>query len=200
MFDFWPLMLGEGIGDTVFDNLEPQDLYALRATSHAGQDVVEEYLERRFNITRTLSPYFDSVPNFRAIQARTATLVSGSTALQFMDRTTYPNSDLDLYLFRRHVPLVIAFLEHEGYQYFERREGLTTWEHALHDAGQEHDAHLQLQEPHYVDNTIFCVLDFKMTRNGVVKIVQLIVAMSSPMECILNFHSSKSINVTDRII
>ena len=50
--------------------------------------------------------------------AQTHTVISGSFALQFMDGTYYPNSDLDLYILPNDTLLILgAYLLHQGYIY-----------------------------------------------------------------------------------
>ncbi|KAI0638623.1 hypothetical protein C8Q77DRAFT_1215387 [Trametes polyzona] len=53
----------------------------------------------------------------QALRSRTGTLISGSCALQFFDRTVYPESDLDLYVHMQHRREVGRWLIEEGYTY-----------------------------------------------------------------------------------
>lgn len=57
------------------------------------------------------------------MQARLAILISGSNALQFLDSTFYPESDLDLYVWEDSVEEVGHWLmEHEGYSFAPSRD------------------------------------------------------------------------------
>ena len=47
---------------------------------------------------KLLSRYFHHPETFRHLQATTGTVISGSSALQFFDRSYYAKSDLDLYV------------------------------------------------------------------------------------------------------
>src|SRR5882762_8146146 len=75
----------------------PVTIIRLSWTCRAVRNIVEWYVQHTFDINRHLSRYFPDPKAFRSVQARTATLIGGSNALQFLDRTVYENADLDLY-------------------------------------------------------------------------------------------------------
>ncbi|KAI0344506.1 hypothetical protein BDW22DRAFT_1326633, partial [Trametopsis cervina] len=95
--------------------LEPLELFILSRTSRSIHVVIQAYIHRAFDIRRLLTPYFSSVSAFRALQARTGLLISGSVAVQFFARIAYPESDLDLYVEHRWYPVVVDFLRADGY-------------------------------------------------------------------------------------
>lgn len=144
-------------------------------------------------VGRVLSPFFRNVDGFRAMQARTGALVSGSTALQLLDRTTYANSDLDLYVDRRYADDVVThLLEQEDYV-FERRENQDPNAHVALDSIVHVENMYGDVEPvpamtGYLGRGIRTVLDF--TRGD--KKIQLITSKKSPLDIILLFHSSAS--------
>lgn len=78
---------------------------------------MQSYSLRAFNINKHLSRFFDNPSEFRSLQARTATLVSGSNALQFLNRLAYSDSDLDLYTYRIHGLEVCNWLLQNGYTF-----------------------------------------------------------------------------------
>jgi hypothetical protein len=71
----------------------------MRLVSRAMHDNFKSYVRRTININRILKRFFPEPDVFRVLQRQTGTLISGSQALQFFDRTFYPESDLDLFLF-----------------------------------------------------------------------------------------------------
>jgi hypothetical protein len=118
------------------------------------------------------------------MQSLTGTLISGSVALQFFNRMTWPSSDLDIYVHRTSAALAVMFIVHNGYTFDPRKS-------------QNKDIFKQLSEstrdraPSYLGRGIADVLDFHKGD----KKIQVIVATNTPMEIILAFHSSMSINL-----
>ncbi|KAJ6483472.1 hypothetical protein DFH09DRAFT_863031, partial [Mycena vulgaris] len=108
---------------------------------------------------------------------------TGSVALHFFNRTTWPDSDLDLYVTRYCASLPVVFLLFLKYKFVPR-------------GGQAADVWDQLRVEYntaevYDGRGIFDVLDF---RNGDKKI-QLIITSTTPMEVILGFHSTPVMNI-----
>jgi hypothetical protein len=86
------------IYDAVFSQSDILSIVRFQRICRQAQSAVKDYLARAFNIDRHLSRFFDNPKAFRKLQAETATAISGSSALQFFQRTFYPESDLDLYV------------------------------------------------------------------------------------------------------
>ena len=180
--------------DRFFSYLSPRDLAALALVNRNISAEARGHVRRAIAmVDRVLSPFFRDVDGFRAMQARTGTLVSGSTALQLLDRTTYANSDLDLYVDHRFADDVVRYLLEQEEYVFERREHQDT------NAIRELDNLVQVEniygimEPApalagYLGRGIRTVLDF--TRGD--KKIQLITSKKSPLDIILLFHSSTS--------
>ena len=96
---------------------------ALARTCTSSYIAVEEFNKQAFNINQHLGQYFNKPIVFRTLQAQTGTLISGSSGLQFLDRTHYPESDLDLYINPGHGREVGQWLmEQEGYTFKGFRE------------------------------------------------------------------------------
>lgn len=85
------------IRGALFTFVSPATLIRLSRTCRDMQAIVSSYAVEAFDIDCHLSQFFLDPSNFRSLQARTGTLVSGSSALQFFDRSCYVGSDLDLY-------------------------------------------------------------------------------------------------------
>ena len=182
------------IYDNVFACLSPVSLVRLALTCRAAYLAVANFRSRAFNINRHFSWYFTDPIAFRSLQARTNTLVSGSNALQFFDRSFYPEADLDLYTHPGHSLEVAQFLvEAQGYEYAPRETQQQDWKVATkgHWDGTERRVVPPGGEQHaYPLTEIHAVWTFKKTRNQQELTVQIIEASSSPLECILGFHSS----------
>lgn len=95
---FTEIMRRNVIYDALFGFLSETSLVRLGAVSRQAQAALFNYRRRAFNATRHLSRFFNDATGFRSLQARTGTIVSGSCTLQFMDRTVYAGTDLDLFI------------------------------------------------------------------------------------------------------
>ncbi|KAJ7102719.1 hypothetical protein C8R44DRAFT_716030 [Mycena epipterygia] len=176
--------LGMGPHDALFSQLSGRELARLMCTCRCVYWLVQDTC---FNLPRLLYPFFGDareVERFQAIQAQTATVISGSIALQFFNRLTWPDSDLDLYTHRATAELPVRFLLFNGYTFDPRKS-------------QKADALVQLtvsvkdKPPSYLGRGIADVLDFHKGD----KKIQLIIATSTPMETIISFHSTPVMNI-----
>ncbi len=180
--------------DLVFEASSPGSLFRLRRTCRLGRTAVDDYLPRAFKINSHFERFFDNPEAFRSLQARTATLVSGSSALQFFNRTTYEGSDLDLYTYYQHRQEVGQWLIQNGYVFQPNSMQDSDPDTALRKCVDLEDLHDRLK---YHMKGVAYVFTFTKPspRDASKKLqVQVVVASSyaSPMAVILNFHSSKS--------
>lgn len=181
--------------DLVFACLSPRSLVRLALTCRAAYLAVAEFKSRAFNVNRHFLRYFTDPIAFRSLLARTNSLVSGSNALQFLDRTFYPESDLDLYTHPGHSFEVAQFLvEAEGYQYIPREFQEKDWRVTTKGHWDGTEQRVVPSRSHaYPETTIKAVWTFEKTgTNEECLKVQIIEASSSPLESILGFHSSTS--------
>ena len=188
------------IYDLIFACLLPCSLIRLALTCRAAYLAVAEFKTRAFDINHHFSRYFSDPIAFRSLQARTNTLVSGSNALQFLDRTFYPESDLDLYTHPGHSFEVAQFLvEAEGYDYTPRETQGQDWKVVIDRNWDGTQLRVLPSSTHaYPIPGIKAVWTFKKTgidQDQESSTVQIIEARSSPIECILEFHSSTSSSV-----
>lgn len=104
------------IYNVIMSAISPASAVALSLTCRSVNTAVMDFRSNAFNINRHFSRFFKDPIGFRSLQARTGTLVSGSNALQFMDRTVYEGSDIDIYVNPGHLQEVALFLKDaEGY-------------------------------------------------------------------------------------
>jgi hypothetical protein len=188
------------IFDSLFSFLSQASIFRFSWTCKSCRIAVISYMRRAFDIEKHLSQYFASPSGFRSLQARTGTLISGSSALQFMDRTVYPNSDLDIYVDRRYAREVGHWLMSDGYSFTQKRERRQSFDVAFEEFGMEPD--VEINELHFLNPVdevaetypfrgISRVFNFsKSTPNGT-QDIQLITASLTPLVIILYFHSSK---------
>ena len=76
----------------------PASMLRLARVNRTMYFAIRSYMLHRYNINNHLSRFFPDPIAFRSLQARTASLVSGSNALQFFDRTFYEEADMDIYV------------------------------------------------------------------------------------------------------
>ena len=185
--------------EAILSRLSPLEIVLFSRTCRIALDVVQNhYIPAAFSINRILSRYFTEPLAFRAVQARTGTLISGSTALQFFTRTVYPNSDLDLYISTQHVFDLIQWLVERGYTFVPGANQAQTWQEAVKTAERRASAP-QLHDPipEEEDQWICLVLNLmKTSSNGASEEtsqlkVQCTVVRDDPIRAILALHSSK---------
>ncbi|RPD65292.1 hypothetical protein L226DRAFT_567445 [Lentinus tigrinus ALCF2SS1-7] len=192
--------------DNLFSRLTPGSFARMSGLCREVREATIDFATRAYDIDRSLGHYFSDPVGFRKLMARTYLLISGSFALQFFDRTVFPGSDLDLYIHYdvydsecERILEVGRWLEKEGYTYKP-------------DPGQESTLDGEVQELEVVDAmlqrygeglAVADVFAFEKhvsndLREEVVRKIQLVIPSSnhrSPLQTILNFHSTCVINV-----
>ncbi|KAF7985433.1 hypothetical protein HWV62_5161 [Athelia sp. TMB] len=120
--------------------------------------------------------------------------MAGSNALQFLERTHYEHSDLDIYVHPGQGREVGVYLmDEEGYRY-AGGSGLLASSSDTNNTELFSLDEMDAREGSYTGGSIFDVLQFfKHTSKGQRLDVHLILAMTSPIETIMRFHSSKSL-------
>ncbi|KAG2023156.1 hypothetical protein CC2G_000842 [Coprinopsis cinerea AmutBmut pab1-1] len=189
------------IYNSIFACLSPPDIYRVRLSSRMLRDAVDHFHNLAYNINRHLSHFFKDPKAFRQLQAKEHFLISGSNALQFMDRSFYPKSDMDIFAYPESVKeLGLYLVKSEGYQFEPREKQAKKFEDvdikqrdltasALRRWGSQH-AWLYTSGM----NELF---RFKRPSDDVE--VQIISTSKSPLDCILHFHSSCVMNFISHI-
>lgn len=176
------------ISDIIFSALSPHSIIQCSWTSPLMLEATNNYKKRAYNIDTHLTQFFADPTAFRSLQRQTGTLISGSNALQFFDRTSYPGSDLDLYVVQGHAAEVGHWLmEAEAYEYTPHMGQRQDLDHALAFAIQmgPPDA-----TPHeiYHNRGVIGVFNFKKDK---FPDIQVVCTSVSPIQTILSFYSSK---------
>lgn len=94
------MLSSEDIHMSVMGQLSLNALRWYSLTSKAIYDEVQIFYQRNYSLNPILEPFIPSehIPAFRRLQKENGLVISGSVALQFFTRITYPESDLDLYV------------------------------------------------------------------------------------------------------
>jgi hypothetical protein len=190
------------IFDLIFSVLSPGSLIRFGRTCRLARSAISVFSGRAFNINRHLSRFISNPIAFRSLQAKTGTLISGSNALQFLDRTFYPKSDLDLYTHPGYAQEVGNWLiNNEGYSFvpsasqenpdFNSQEwsSWTPWSMTLPrtDINWEH-MHVQSYRFSGLDDVYH--FEKPSQTGGPALQVQVIASELTPLQCIFGFHSS----------
>jgi len=180
--------------DAIFDNLQPKELLRYSQASRTTHDAVSSYIRRNFILQRVLGRYFsdNDILELRHMQYNTGALISGSTVLQFFDRSYYPESDLDIYVrfdCRRDIAL---WLEKKGYtmQPYAKNPGANLCDVLDEMTMQPSD------DPFYPGS--FIILEFLKNRGDIKSKIQLLLANDCPIASILRFHSSEYFSASRR--
>lgn len=172
-----------GAGPALLARLSPQSLLRLSRTCLSARNAIASYVADAFNINTTLSRFFPDPSSFRSLQARTGTLISGSVALQFFDRTFYPTSDLDIYVHLKHRREVGDWLLTMGYTFCPTRGQNTRFGIAVLSP-------VQRSNLRYAMPGVQAIFTFSRSVLNATLRVQIIVARRAPMEIVLASHSS----------
>ncbi|KIK58688.1 hypothetical protein GYMLUDRAFT_135532, partial [Collybiopsis luxurians FD-317 M1] len=176
----------------ILSYFSPADLANYAKVSHTSQAESIQFSQVAYSVSQVLSRFFnaDEITQFRVIQALTGLLISGSIALQFLQRESYPGSDLDLYVEHCFARIVGHFLMSLQYVFHPRTAQDSNFDIAITSirlSGVEANPLHQYPAFH-----IAGVYDFT---KGNDQRIQLITAVFSPLDIILNFHSTVVMNI-----
>ncbi|KAF5317751.1 hypothetical protein D9619_012541 [Psilocybe cf. subviscida] len=183
--------------DALLDNLSTADILRFGRTSKSAHHALQSYLRRRYRLSHVLAPFFteDQTEGLRTLMSRTGMIISGSIALQFMDRTIYPGSDLDLYAPLKYAWQISDWLVSAGYTYTPLKASLPTVDIALRTAADNletnHTWNMPPTNRGYLRAT--CVMNF--TASDPPRKIQLMSTLRSTIELILSFHSTCVMNL-----
>ncbi|KAF6742483.1 hypothetical protein DFP72DRAFT_830471 [Ephemerocybe angulata] len=108
----------------LFDTIAITDLINLASSSSLLREIANIYKDMTWRIDVFLSTWFKTPLVFRSVLAFTGAVVSGSQAIQFLDRMEPAvSSDLDILTRIGGVLSLVNYLEEEGYRRVERDAG-----------------------------------------------------------------------------
>lgn len=185
------------IYDGIFSGISAVDITRVGCTSRLLHAAAQEYSVRAYSINRHLSRFFNDPIGFRSLQAQTGTLISGSNALQFMDRTIWPDSDMDVYTHPGFAKRVGQWLiEKEGFVFAPSAEQPATFLEAIppwtpfHERKEIDEIVEDAMAGMYPGTGIHAIYTFKKDKEDRTLSIQIISSNESPFACILGFHSS----------
>lgn len=186
------------IYDGIYSRLSPGARIRFSRTCRLAYNSVQDFHSRAFNINRHLRRFFNDPIAFRNMQARLAILISGSNALQFLDSTFYPGSDLDLYVWKDSVEEVGHWLiEHEGYLFVpssSQNKDFDTASWTTSTGSAQLDEELNEDDANDYGSSSFRVYNFTQNRpDGPLK-VQIVAVPYCPWIMIPYFHSTCVMN------
>lgn len=198
------LLTSPPVFDTLYASCSPRVLARIAKTCAGAHAAVDNYLTHTMTVNKLLSRFFpeDEVLEFRSLQAQLEFLISGSTALQLLDRTVYPGSDLDLYTFPNDAEELGYWLIDHGWTFRRLHDDLATFDQALEAMPplMEHETPERRQSREDYDaDVIRDVFHFSKTRTNndgddETLEIQIIVADVCPLQGILAFHSTVVMN------
>ncbi|KAI0745552.1 hypothetical protein C8Q76DRAFT_688605 [Earliella scabrosa] len=164
------------VATAILDGSSAQSLCRMARVCRTVAHAVAYYMNDVFDINRTLLRYFEDPTAFRCLQARTATLISGPTALSFFSRRA-PAGVLELYVHFRHRREVARWLLEHGYQF---------------SPAPQQDANFELAASQALSANCGPPIAGVETAPSQVKVI---VANNTPIEVILGFHHTGVMNV-----
>ncbi|KAJ8462335.1 hypothetical protein ONZ51_g10967 [Trametes cubensis] len=167
--------------------LTPRALLLLSRTSSKVREHVLAYMKNAFDINRTLRRFLPDPIEFRCLQARTGTLVSGQVALQFFDRSNYFLPCLDIYVHPMYRREIGEWLLRQGFTFFPGPGQHQSFSSAV--LRRQRPAHCK-QYPGVLN-----IFTFYRQIRGVPVQVHIVVALRTPIEVILGFHATCMMNV-----
>lgn len=165
---------------------------------------LKDYMKRAFDVNKHFKRFFDDPLAFRILQATTNLIVSGSNALQFLNRCVYPKSDLDLYIDVHNVHTVCEWMMDAGRMYLfdpsadQDSDFEVAWGRfvAVYNNGRitgEGFHPANTAQGLYGINRVLAIFSFIRARSDpqLERKVQVIVTELNPLISVLNFHSSE---------
>jgi len=186
-------------------HLSPVSVLCLRQTCSIAHKVVNNFTNLAFDINKHFEAFLVNPIEFRSLQARTGTVVSGSNALQFFDRTCYEGSDMDAYVHPGHALEVgLWLIKKEEYTFIPHYsqsnltfEALIAKDDVNFTSPRSYKEHRGPANPcNYFNEYRFTGVDgvynFVRIVKGNYKRIQVMLTKYNPLDVILHFHSSKS--------
>lgn len=166
----------------IFDELSIKDLFRTSETCRAMKTAVEGYRKTAFNLSKLLEPFIpgESTTSFRKLLLSTGGLISGSTALQFLDRAKYDGSDLDFYVNHENCSEASAWLLKNGMKRVDRVHESPS--HEI-DTCEGYDGSGQV---HHIE-------EYEARISGETRSIQIIATKGKPILAVLKFHSCKHV-------
>jgi hypothetical protein len=178
--------------NAIFSCLSPADIIRVSKTCRLLRDAAIYFHHLAYNINRHLEHFVREPHAFRRLQVKHKFLISGSNALQFLDRTFYPSSDLDIFAFPDNVKEIgYHLINEEGYVFEPGQTQPKKYDEVTVKETDFSTSSRWASPADFVYNSgMSDLLRFKNPKRDLE--IQLIVCRRTPLDCILYFHSSES--------
>ena len=175
-------MLTVELWHAIFDMLPIQDLLSNSLTCTCMRAYVRGYWHSAFNLPRLLHHFIphESVPAFRTLLQTTGGIISGSVALQYLDRRTFQQADLDIYVVQDKWTEVIEWLLCHGLVSVNAE-----------DSKLEDSEEVDVAEGYTGRSDVESVVDFNNKQTA--RIVQVVSTKRNPVYAVLQFHSCEQL-------
>lgn len=183
------ILTNDLIYDLIMDRCSPDTIVNFSRTCRNAHSAVQSFIHRFYNINKHLTRYFPDPISFRCLQARTGTLISGSSALQFFERLHWDESDLDIYTYYESREEVGSWLLQQGYRFQPNSRQSIDFNDAVNEAHLPEDVVESPYRRMKGVSAVYTFLKHDETRAPRQLKVQIIVALRCPMDVILSFHS-----------
>lgn len=183
------------------DHLPIDDVQRLGSVSKHVRERVASYMTRRFQLARVLCPFMDEtqVESFRALMERYQMVISGSITLQFLSRTVWTGTDLDLFVGMKEAPHIVKWLQQAGYVLTligNEEATAVQLDFATRLLPEDESAELPDPQPTFEPAIVGGYIGTRMVYTFIHKDtrakVQVVRCPGTPIQTILKFHSSKS--------
>lgn len=160
------------------------------STSMEKQHRNRAFSKREYRLYRILDRFFDEkeFKDFRELQKRLQLIISGSVALQFFERKTFPDSDLDLYALDSDALEVGKWLMSIGYTFIRQPSDSTDPIIAMEETLANPTLAVAYNNPGSITG-FSCVFRFVNVAKN--REIQLIVTWQHPVDVVIRFHSSE---------
>ncbi|PPQ96722.1 hypothetical protein CVT26_010275 [Gymnopilus dilepis] len=178
-----------------FAELDIDAIISLSKTSSALHSAYTFYAKEAWDPTKRFASWFKNPAAFRRLLSRTNSVISGSFALQFFDRSYYPTGDMDIYLRVAGADEVCRWLTRQDYTYVRQNK---TYPHVISRDRVHFDRAVRNLSSSV--SPLLAVYNFERKlelskTESIVRHVQVIVVDTDPIEHILfDFHSTVVMN------
>jgi len=97
-FETWLITSPIEIFVRLFSFFSIKRIHAMRRTSKSLHGVCQAYISIVWDMGQRFQNWFDDAGDFRRILYEANAVISGSQALQYFDRSYYPESDMDIFV------------------------------------------------------------------------------------------------------
>lgn len=191
------------ISFTVLSMLPTRDIMSFGLVSRDGYAACLRYLTSAWSFHKFFAKWVTDTEGLRSVLLLTDAVVSGSQALQFFDRSEYPNSDLDIFLRPDRLQTLVQWLLQAGYTFpsdLNRGATVTPTGNIISTKtfSASYPCSASFKVYNFTRNTrTSCYTHDSNVVHQTAMQIQLIVTNQDPVEHILShFHSSTSLSVS----